>query len=880
MSEHSFWIYLNRPQAVNEYAMFSKKFMFAENTRILLSADYRYWLYINGRFVGSGPERNFKKYYTYDEYDLVPYLLPGENCVCVIVNAISESTFQSFGGTGAFRAEILGDGLAVYTDEHWKGKILQAYCSNVPRISAQQAFEEQFDARLFDGFSYESFLNEAEDCRVVQTECNLIGKRYVPYLTQQEIYPVRLVETQRITETPQIISFDFRRALKFENRFTASPFYMNGEFEVVLTADRSCEFKLADTPFVEAKVNGLHGKKGILHAGRNTISFPFKSVCFITCRTLAVYTEAKITVDRISMRTFRLDREKGKLPLSNWGFVNYIDYESEQDITYTLHKENIFALTYYEKAEACKPFFTGEENFLSGSGYVKLDTGGKDVRFLLDFGGEKIAKIKLDAFCEGGEILDFHCFEFVQADGRKNFAEGMNNTMRYICRRGRNEYTSLIRHGMRYLYVTVRNAKTVYLRVWAEESTHPFVNRGEFLCDDYLLNEIYRAGIRTLRCCSEDTYTDCPTYEQVHWVGDMRNEALCDYAVNGDARLWKHCLVQVGQSLDYSPITQSQVPSAWYNIIPAWSFLWMRSVAEYLAYTGDRESAAELFSFVERNLNGIEQHINADGLFEIEAWNLFDWAKMDIPPYGVVTHQNCLLIIALQSLKGQAQKYRPDLSLRLEKLEERLKAGINRFLYNEQRRAYVDCLRYEGGKRIQSNVISQQTNTVAVLSGVATGERAEAAQAIMRGLDADSVKAGSPFFEFFMLEALDNAGDTDAFLQEIRKNWGFMLDCGCDVFWEMWTNRDGKGRLTRSHCHGWSAAPVYYLTKHILGIVPIDSEKGIYRFEPHLGKLKWARGKVPTKFGDICVNLYSERGKVKGEIKKPDRIKIMYQEET
>ena len=29
-------------------------------------------------------------------------------------------------------------------------------------------------------------------------------------------------------------------------------------------------------------------------------------------------------------------------------------------------------------------------------------------------------------------ILDFHNFEFIQPDGRYNFAEGMNNSFRYI----------------------------------------------------------------------------------------------------------------------------------------------------------------------------------------------------------------------------------------------------------------------------------------------------------------------------------------------------------------------------------------------------------------------------------------------------------------
>lgn len=35
---------------------------------------------------------------------------------------------------------------------------------------------------------------------------------------------------------------------------------------------------------------------------------------------------------------------------------------------------------------------------------------------------------------------------------------------------------------------------------------------------------IYEMSLYTTRLCMEDTYVDCPTYEQTYWVGDARNE--------------------------------------------------------------------------------------------------------------------------------------------------------------------------------------------------------------------------------------------------------------------------------------------------------------------------------------------------------------------
>ena len=68
-------------------------------------------------------------------------------------------------------------------------------------------------------------------------------------------------------------------------------------------------------------------------------------------------------------------------------------------------------------------------------------------------------------------------------------------------------------------------------------ASYPQARRGQFTCSDPLLNDIWDVGVRSVECCSEDTYTDCPTYEQTFWVGDGRNEALVDLLANGDPRL-------------------------------------------------------------------------------------------------------------------------------------------------------------------------------------------------------------------------------------------------------------------------------------------------------------------------------------------------------
>lgn len=183
--------------------------------------------------------------------------------------------------------------------------------------------------------------------------------------------------------------------------------------------------------------------------------------------------------------------------------------------------------------------------------------------------------------------------------------------------------------------------------------------------------------------------------------------------------------------------------------------------------------------------------------------------------------------------------------------------------------AYSDCLR---GDQL-SPVFSQQTQTAAYISGVASGDRATRCRDIMYNPPEGFVKAGSPFFEFFLLEAFQREGRQQEFLDTIRRDWGFMIDVGATSFWEMWSCRGG--RLTRSHCHGWSAAPTFFLSSYVLGVMPVTPGFAEVVVEPHPGDLTWCRGTMPTPAGDIEVQWENEPDKPFAlRIKAPESLKV------
>lgn len=884
--------------------------------KIRLTADTRYCLWVNGEYVGQGPVREWTAHWRYDEYDLVPYLKQGKNAVAITVNHFGVSTFQYIMSSPGLLAEIDLNGDLIVTDDSWKATVDCAFNALSPRISCQEAFEEQFDARLDDEWRSGDYDDTAWPKAVVLRPAvdglhGELEERYIPYLTSEPISPQRVISVESVRPMPYIFNFFSKTVLAPEDRL-ANHTIWHAYVATQIHTDKDLDLEM---PWVfnmnsDPKVNGvpIAGKSLPLKAGWNTVvfritgsHFPDHSIVFngpegirFSCDrgesspSWAIIGPFGLPQEDIDRQHDHMDESVLVInpsdPRNDTGvsFWDSCDVQSVVDKPYfrplagaDVSTDNVFVRAYTGKVVNPSVVIEKPENLTSETGWttVNPDPDGNDIQILLDFGRELIGHHRFDVVAPEGTVIDFHNFEFIQPDGRYNLAEGMYNSSRYICREGRQSYRTEQRRGLRYSYMILRNL-TGPVRIGSVEllfSTYPQTNSGSFACSDEKLNRIWKVGADTMRCCAEDTYTDCPTYEQTHWVGDARNEALVDWVTNGDPRLWYRCIEQAGRSLERSYLVESNVPSGWTNILPAWSVLWMRSCREYLTFTGDVERGKALLGYVGKNIEGILSHLDQRGLFNVHAWNMFDWAAMDTPTRGAVAHLNCLIVLALKDASIMADLLGSSLGTEWRAAAESLDAAINLHFWNEEKQAYTDCLRGD----VQSPVFSQQTQTAAYLSGVAKGERGMRCRDILYNPPSDFVKSGSPFFEFFLLEALQGENRVQEFLDIIRRDWGFMIDMGATSFWEMWSGCGPDGRLTRSHCHGWSSAPTYFLSTYILGVTPKTAGFDTVLIEPHPGDLKWCRGAMPTPHGNVEVQWDNDPEKpFVLRLKAPDSVKV------
>ena len=73
-------------------------------------------------------------------------------------------------------------------------------------------------------------------------------------------------------------------------------------------------------------------------------------------------------------------------------------------------------------------------------------------------------------------------------------------------------------------------------------TSYPFTLKATFESSDPGLKAIWNTGWNTARLCANETYMDCPYYEQLQYLGDTRIQALISLYLTGDDRLMKNAL--------------------------------------------------------------------------------------------------------------------------------------------------------------------------------------------------------------------------------------------------------------------------------------------------------------------------------------------------
>ncbi|MCL5104864.1 MAG: hypothetical protein M1133_12225 [Armatimonadetes bacterium] len=169
--------------------------------------------------------------------------------------------------------------------------------------------------------------------------------------------------------------------------------------------------------------------------------------------------------------------------------------------------------------------------------------------------------------------------------------------------------------------------------------------------------------------------------------------------------------------------------------------------------------------------------MNSKGFFEIDAWNMLDWAPMDTPNSCVVTHQNMWLVEALRRSATMAELLgKNDDASTYRQRADALKEAINLHLWDEDQQGYVDCIHKDG---TSSPTFSQQTQTVAYLCDIVPDRKCGLLEKYLAQVPDSWVNVGSPFMMAFTIEALAKTGNTQTILDLIRLSFCLISPGSC-----------------------------------------------------------------------------------------------------
>ncbi|MBO2451008.1 hypothetical protein J4573_28190 [Actinomadura barringtoniae] len=448
----------------------------------------------------------------------------------------------------------------------------------------------------------------------------------------------------------------------------------------------------------------------------------------------------------------------------------------------------------------------------------------------------------------------------------------------------------VIRGGFRYLMVFLAEPGEVKLSDLRLDFTADPANpaparyKGAFLSSDDTLNRLWYSGAYTVQLATIDPKTGRPypgkegpvtndaiigdgdsvitdggKRDRMIWGGDNAVSDVVSYLSTGRPGPAENAVAFMAKGQAASGqipglfLTDKQGYNLGWGEYAEW---WVQNYWEHYLYTGDKAFLDRWYDAMKKNVAWLESKADGDGVLDLKGaggtWGYGNEGK------GTYTSS---LYVRILGLAAQAAEAKGDAALAKTYRGQatRTAAGVNKQFWDAAAGAY----------RVGPSDAAhpQDGNAMAVLSGVATGDRANAVLKFFGGSlagkygDLTVDKDGSvvpryisPFVSNSALLAHVSQGDTNGAMSLLRRTWAPMLERGKPgTLWEN-VNPDGAPRLGSytSMAHGWAAGPTSFLTNQVLGVTPTSGGFATFSVLPHPSSgLRWAQGRVPTPAGDI-----------------------------
>ena len=385
------------------------------------------------------------------------------------------------------------------------------------------------------------------------------------------------------------------------------------------------------------------------------------------------------------------------------------------------------------------------------------------------------------------------------------------------------------RHAFRYVKIEVLAASRRFGLRFEHVTAHAVTSAPS---EPQPLPETYPEWIRqvdlvsqaTLRDCLQTVFEDGPRRDRRLWVGDLRLQALANYATFGANDVVKRCLylfagLPRSDGLVNGCVYERPVPTYADTTTLDYAALFCVTLQEYVAATGDIDCGRDLWPVARRQVDCLLARLDDSLLFHDtgETWCFIDWA-FGLDKSGA-TH--AVIVFAMRRMVALAQTLgTADQVAHYPALIDKMAAAAREQLFDASRGVYTSG---------PDQQVSCATQAWMVLAGIP--ESQEVAQAALRNALADpkAIRPITPYLYHYLAEAMLACGMDGEALQLVRGYWGAMLDAGADTFWEAFDPDEPLASPygdihANSYCHAWSCSPAWLFRSCGLGAPDAASE--------------------------------------------------------
>lgn len=476
------------------------------------------------------------------------------------------------------------------------------------------------------------------------------------------------------------------------------------------------------------------------------------------------------------------------------------------------------------------------------------------------------------------EIVYGECYGLYNADGyfSKNIRDdcsgnqklnGDTNTI--LCCKGEQEYSPFAYKTFRFIRIDIFTQATplVLKSIETYKTGYPFEIKGKFSTSDYRYNQLWDISMRTLDCCTYETYMDCPYYEQMQYLMDTMLQASYSYYITDDYRLIEKAIDDFAGSQLENGIIPCNAPAKFIQIIPGFIFYFIYLLHDYYRFTGNINFVKKYLSVAEKAINFFKESLNQDYLLnDTSYWQFVDWTadwKMGSP----VTSPDetniiyCMMMVkALDNLADLNEACsRNCIKDEYIRLSENIAKSINNHAWNSESGLYCNT-----GDRNKKK--SQHVQIWAVLADIASKDRsAEIMRLVIT--DASLTECSYPM-NYFLFRALEKVGLYYETRPLIRQ-WELLIDKNLTT----WTE---DNILQRSDCHAWSSVFLHEFPACYLGIQPLEPGYAKVLIRPQALWITDCFCEIPTVRGTIIARYIKSGNTVTVTVEFPVAIEAIF----